>query len=162
MCSIIIPNGNSTKFETMSEHVTTRSISSIRSFYNNNKSKLLCMSKKLATSHNDNDLLAEDGIENSDGLHNGQNIKDGSGIDMEEVVLGENVTTIDIIVGAIARDNANPSVYLATHEDLNSFVQCFFAELKEEIQTKEKQVRIAIVGTFSQDKSGHLVITDQP
>ena len=81
---------------------------------------------------------------------------------MDEVVAGEKLTTIDIIVGAMARDNTNPSVYLTSHEDLNSFVQCFFAELKEQVQTRDKQVRIAIVGTFNQNKNGHLVITDQP
>ena len=120
------------------------------------------MSKKLATSHNDNDLLAEDGIENSDGSHNGQNIKDGSDIDMKEVVVGEGLTIIDIIVGAMVQDNTNLSMYLVSHEELNSFVHCFFAELKEQVQTKDKHVRIANVETFYKDGNGHLVITKQP
>ena len=81
---------------------------------------------------------------------------------MNEVVVGEKLTTIDIIHEAIVRDNANPSVYVASYEDFNSFVKCFFAELKEQVQIKDKEVRIASVGTFRQNKNGHLVITNQP
>ena len=140
----------------------TRSISSIKSYYANNKHKLLRKSKFYAKNNNANDLLVEVGNDDSGGADKEQNDEDGPSIDMDEVVVGEKLTTIDIILGAMARDNTNPSVYLASHEDLNSFVQCFFAELKEQVQTKDKQVRIAIVGTFSQNKNGHLVITDQP
>ena len=110
---------------------------------------------------NGNNLLVEVGIDDSGGANKEQNVEDGPSIDMDEVVVGEKLTTIDIIVGAMARNNTNPSVYLASHEGLNSFVQCFFAELKEQVETKDKQVHIAIVGIFNQNKSGHLVITDQ-
>ena len=33
----------------------------------------------------------------------------------------------------MARDNTNQSVYLASYEVLNSFVKCFFTELKEQV-----------------------------
>ena len=137
----------------MGEHVTTRSNPAIRLYYNNNRVKLLRMSKQYATKDNGNDLLAEVGINDSNGAHKGHT---------EEVVVGEILTTIDIIVGTMACNNTNLSVYLASHEDLNSFVQCIFAELKEQVQTKDKHVRIANVGTFNRNKNGHLVITDQP
>jgi len=85
----------------MGEYVTTRSVKAITSYYDNNKAKLLRISKQYATNNNGNNLLAEDGIEDSGGAANKQNIKDGSGIDTEEVVVGERVTTINIIVGTI-------------------------------------------------------------
>ena len=65
------------------------------------------MSKQYPTNDNDNNFLAEVGIEDSSDAHNKQNIKDGSGIDMEEVVVGERVTTINVIVGAMVRENTN-------------------------------------------------------
>ena len=95
------------------------------------------MSKQYATIDNGNDVLVDVGIKDSDGTHNGQYINDGSGINMKEVIVGEKLTTIDISVGAMARDNTNPSEYFTSHEDLNSFVKCFFAELKEQVRTKD-------------------------
>ena len=53
-------------------------------------------------------------------------------------------------------------MYVATYEGLNEFVKCFFAELKEQVQTNDKDVRIAGVGTFRQNNNGDLVIIDQP
>jgi len=46
-------------------------------------------------------LLAEDGNEDFAGAVNGQNIEDGSSIDTGEVVMGERITTINVIDGAI-------------------------------------------------------------
>ena len=146
----------------MGEHVTTRSIKAITSYYNNHKAKLLRMSKQYATNNNGNDLLTEDGIEDFGGAANGQNIKDGSGIDTEEVMIEERITTINIIVLAIVRKNTNPAVYLADHIHLNIFIHSFFAKLKEQVQTKDKHVLVVNVGTFHQDENGHLAITHQP
>jgi len=120
------------------------------------------MSKQYATNDNGNDLLAEDGIEDTDSAANGKNIEDGSGIDTEEVIVGESVTTINIIIGAVVRENTNPSVYLASHKHLNDFIHSFIAEFKEQVKTKDKHVRIANVRTFYQDENRHLTITHQP
>lgn len=159
---LLYPNGNGTKYETMGEIVTTRIIPAIRSYYNKHKAKLLRMSTQYATNDNSNNFLAEYGIEDSVGANNGQNIKDGSGIGAEEVGVEERVTTINIIVGAIDRKNYNPSVSLTSHKDLNNFVSSFFVELKEQVQTKDKHVLVANVGTFYQDKNGHMAYIHQP
>jgi len=120
------------------------------------------MSKQYATNDNGNDLLAEDGTEDSVGDDNGQNNKDGSDIGAKEVRVEERVTTINIIVGAIGREKDNPSVYLVSHVDVNNFVQRFFVELEKQVETEDKHVLVANVKTFYQDKNGHMAITNQP
>ena len=158
----LILNGSRTTYETMSKHVLTRTKSAITSYYDKNKSKLLRGRKGYAKNNIGNDLTVDDGIDNDGGVNLKQTHLDDPSIDMDKVIAGETVDTLDIIEGAIARANTNHTVFLATYADLNDFVKCFFVELKEQFQTKDKEVRIASVGTFRQNINEHLVITDQP
>ena len=49
----------------------------------------------------------DDGIDDFGGANKKQNVEDDPSIDMNEVVVGEKLTTIDIIHGAIVCDNTN-------------------------------------------------------
>ena len=71
----------------MSEHLKTCNIFAIRSYYNKDKAKLLRLSKQYATNDNGSNILADVGIEDSDGAHHGQNIKNDSVIDIENVLV---------------------------------------------------------------------------
>ena len=97
----LCPNGNNIKHETMGELVTSCSIPAIKSYYNKNKAKLLCISKQYVPNDNGNNLLAEDWTEDSVSDDNSQNNKDCSSIGAEEVRVEKRVATINIIVGAI-------------------------------------------------------------
>ena len=147
----------------MGKHVTTRSGNAIRAYYRNHKVQLLRLSKKYAETDNVNNKLSEVGIDKSSGANKKENIKDGSSVDIDGVVAGDKLTTFEIMLGAKEREDiTNTSVSLATNEDLITFLHSFFVELKEQLQTNDKIVRICNIGTFSLDEYGELVITDQP
>ena len=125
--------------------------------------QLLRLSKKYAETEIVNNKLSEVGIDKSTGANKKENMKDGSSVDMDEVVATDKLTTFEIMLGAKEReDMTNTSVSLATHEDLITFLHSFFDELKVQLQTNDKIVRICNIGTFSLDKYGKLVITNQP
>ena len=109
----------------MSEHVTTCIKGAITSYYSNNKNKSLRDRKSYAKNDIGNGLPVEDGIDGDGGANLKQNVENDPSIDTDKVVVGDKLTTVDIIHGAIVRDNTNPSVYVATYEDLNEFVKCF-------------------------------------
>ena len=147
----------------MGKHVTTRSENAIRAYYRNHKCQLLRLSKKDAEIDNVNNYLSDVGIDNSSCANKEENIKDGSSVDIDGVVVGDKLTTFDIMLGAKEREDiTNTSVSLATNEDLINFLHSFFVELKEQLQTNEKNVRVANIGTFSQIENGQLMITNQP
>ena len=158
----LFPNGSSTTYDTMCEHVLTRTKSAVKSYYNIHKKKLLRDCKKYAKNDIDNDYPVEDGVDDDGGVNLTQNIEVGPSIDTDKVIARETVYTLAIIEGAMARDDENHTVFLATFEDLNEFVQCFFAEVKEQVQLNDKDVCIAGVGTFRKNNNGDLVIIDQP
>ena len=107
-------------------------------------------------------MPVENGVDAEQSSSLKQNVEDEPSIDMDNVDTTVTIFTDKIIEGAIARTKENHTMFLATYDDLNEFVHYFFAELKDQVQTNDKDVRIAGVGTFCQNNNGHLVIMDQP
>ena len=158
----LIANGSNTTYDTMAEHVPTRTKKAITAYYNNNKNKLLRKRLLYVKQAIGKEVPLENGdvTEQSSSLK--QNVEVEPSIDMDNVDATGTVYTVDIIEGAMRRTVDNHTMVLATFEDLNEFVHCFFAEIQDQVQSNHKDVRIAGVGTFRQNNNGHLVIMDQP
>ena len=158
----LIANGSNTTYDTMAEHVPTRTKKAITAYYNNNKNRLLRKRLLYVKQAIGKEVPLENGdvTEQSSSLK--QNVEVEPSIDMDNVDATGTVYTVDIIEGAMRRTVENHTMVLATFEDLNEFVHCFFAEIQDQVQSNHKDVRIAGVGTFRQNNNGHLVIMDQP
>ena len=58
--------------------------------------------------------------------------------------------------------NDNLIVEYRTYEDLSKLDQSYFALIKENVETEDKEVNVVNVGTFYQDKNGKMAVTHQP
>ena len=146
----------------MAEHVLTRTKKAITAYYNNNKNRLLRKRSLYVKQAIGNKVPLENGDDAEQSSSLKQNVEVEPSIDMDNVDATGTVSTVDIIEGAMNRTVENHTMVLTTFEDLNEFVHCFFAEIKDQVQSNHKDVRIAGVGTFCQNDNGHLVIMDQP
>ena len=158
----LIDNGSNTTYDTMAVHVPTRTKTAITAYYNNNKNKLLRKRSFYVKQANENEVSLENGDDTEQSYSFKQNVEFEPSIDKDDVDATGTVYTVDIIEGAMNRTVENHTMVLSTIEDLNEFVHCFFAEIKDQVQSNHKDVRIAGVGTFRQNDNGHLVIMDQP
>ena len=129
----LIDNGSSTTYDTMAEHVPTRTKKAITAYYNNNKKKILRKRSLYAKQAIGNEVPLENGDDAEQSSCVKQNVEDEPSIDMDNVDATGTVFTDDIIEGAIACTEDNHTMFLANYEDLNKFVHCFFAEVKHQI-----------------------------